>query len=68
MSNIFKHKLSHEEVNLKHIGKMNKTNETVAIYELAKDGTIMVMLLSDFNHDYKQNDFAVHDHFTENEL
>ena len=45
MDNIFEHKHTHEEVNLIHMGKMDKSNETVAIYEVETDRTIMVMPL-----------------------
>ena len=65
MSNIFKCKHTNEEVNLIHIGKMKKSKETVAIYELEVDRTVMVMPLSEFNYCYVQNDFSEHDHFTE---
>ena len=67
MSDIFKHKHTNEEVNLIHMGKMKKSNETVAIYEVEQDRTIMVMPLSEFNHDYEQHDFSDHDHFTEHD-
>ena len=67
MSDIFKHKHTNEEVNLIHMGKMEKSNETVAIYEVEQDRTIMVMPLSEFNHDYEQHDFSGHDHFTEHD-
>ncbi len=64
MGNIFKHKHSNDEVNLIHMGKMDKSNETVVIYELELDRTIMVMSLSEFNHDYEQHEFSEHKHFT----
>lgn len=64
MGNIFKHKHSNDEVNLIHIGKMENNNETVVIYELELDKTIMVMLLSEFNHDYEQHEYSEHNCFT----
>lgn len=63
MSNIFLRKNTNEEVSLIHIGKMEKSKETVAIYELEQDRTIQVMPLSEFNDQFEQNDFAEHDHF-----
>lgn len=64
MENIFIHKHSNKEVSLIHMGKMDKSNETVAIYEVEADRTIMVMPLSEFNHCYEQHDFSEHNHFT----
>jgi len=64
MSNIFKRKHGHEEVSLIHMGKMEKSKETVAIYEVEEDRTIMVMPLSEFNEHYVQDDYADHSHFT----
>jgi len=49
------------------MGKMKESNETVAIYEVEQDRTIMVMPLNEFNHDYEQHDFFEHDHFTEHD-
>ncbi len=63
MSNIFKRKHSDEEVSLIHMGKMEKSNETVAIYEVEVDRTIKVMSLNEFNHCYEQHNFTKHDHF-----
>lgn len=61
MSNKFKSKRNNEEVNLIHIGKMDQTNETVAIYEIQIDRTIKVMFLSEFNGQFEQHDhFAKH--------
>ena len=65
MSNIFKYKHTNEEVSLVHIGKMEKSKETVAIYQVEKDRTIMVMPLSEFNDHYEQFVYSEHDHFTE---
>ena len=65
MSNIFKYKHTDEEVSLVHIGKMEKNKETVAIYEVEEDRTIMVMPLSEFNEYYEQLVYSEHDHFTE---
>ena len=67
MSNIFKYKHTLEEVNLVHIGKMENSKETVAIYQLEKDRTIMVMPLSEFNDHYEQLVYSEHDHFTEHD-
>ncbi len=67
MSNIFKYKHTNEEVSLVHIGKMEKSKETVAIYEVEADRTIMVMPLIEFNEHYEQLVYAEHDHFTEHE-
>jgi hypothetical protein len=64
MSNIFINKHSNEEVSLIHIGKMEKNNETVAIYELEVDRSILVMPLSEFNYHFEQHDFSEHQHFT----
>jgi hypothetical protein len=64
MSNIFKNKNTSKEVNMIHMGKMAHTNETVVIFELEEDKTIMVMTLNEFNHDYGQNDYEQHDHYT----
>ena len=63
MSNIFKRKHTDEEVSLVHIGKMEKSKETVAIYEVAEDRKIMVMPLNEFNIHFEQHDFSEHDHF-----
>ncbi len=68
MSNIFKRKHSNEEVSLIHMGKMEKSNETVAIYEVEADRTILVMPLSEFNHYFEQHEFCQHDHFSEHNL
>ena len=67
MSNIFKHKHINEEVSLIHMGKMEKSKETVAIYEVEVDKTIMVMPLSEFNDHYEQHDYSDHSHFTEHD-
>ena len=67
MSNIFKRKHTNEEVSLIHMGKMEKSKETVAIYEVEVDRSIMVMPLSEFNDHYQQHDFCEHDHFTEHD-
>jgi hypothetical protein len=67
MSNIFKRKHSDEEVSLIHMGKMEKSKETVAIYEVEADRTIMVMPLDEFNNHFEQNDFTEHDHFTKDQ-
>ena len=64
MSNIFKYKHTNEEVSLVHIGKMEKSKETVAVYQVEKDRTIMVMPLSEFNDHYEQFVYSEHDHFT----
>ena len=68
MSNIFKHKQSFEEVSLIHMGKMENSNETVAIYEIEVDRSIKVMPLSKFNHCFEQHDYTEHDHFNEHDL
>ncbi len=68
MSNIFIHKDTSVEVNLIHVGKMKISKETVAIYEVEQDRTILVMPLNDFNQDYEQDEFSKHDHFTEDGL
>lgn len=67
MSNIFKRKHTHEEVSLIHMGKMEKSKETVAIYEVEADRSIKVMPLSDFNDHFEQDAYAEHDHFTEHD-
>ena len=64
MSNIFSHKQSSLEVSLIHIGKMEKDQETVAIYEVEEDRSILVMPLNDFNKHFEQNDFSEHGQFS----
>ncbi len=64
MDNIFIHKHTNEEVSLIHMGKMDKSKETVAIFQVALDRTIMVMHLSEFNHNYEQYEFSKHNCFT----
>lgn len=64
MSNIFIHKQTKQEVSLIHIGKHEKTQETMAVYEKELDRSIWVMSLNEFNHCYEQHDYSNHDHFT----
>ena len=67
MSNIFIRKHTNEEVSLVHIGKIESSMETVAIYEVEDDRTIWVMPLNEFNNRFEQHDYSEHDHFTEHE-
>lgn len=66
MSNIFVHKQTKQEVSLVHIGKLESTKESMAVYEKDADRTIWMMPLGEFNHDYEQHDYSEHDHFTKN--
>ena len=67
MSNIFKRKHSNQEVSLIHIGKTEKDQQTVAIYEKEEDRSVWVMTLNEFNDHFEQHDFSEHDHFTEHD-
>ncbi len=64
MSNIFIRKHTEDEVSLIHIGKMENTNLTVAIYEKQIDRTVWVIPLNEFNDHYEKHEFTGVDHFS----
>ena len=64
MSDIFIRKHTSQEVSLIHIGKMENSKETVAIFEHKDDRTVWVMPLSEFNEQYEQHEFSEVDHFS----
>ena len=66
MSDIYIRKHDSEEVNLLHIGKVKKSNETVAIIGL-EDTTVWVMPLEEFNEQYEQHEFSPHSDFSPHE-